>query len=197
MWKLSQSFEGWEVSEKGLLRCRITNKYDKRKSLVQEDGYYYATFSRLPNGYMCFGNRGNYLVHRAVAEAFIPNPNNLPCVNHKDGNKNNNEADNLEWVTHQQNSLHAVKGGLIKTGKASHMYGKRGAQHPCHASNLGNKWNVGRRHSEETRLKISRKLKGNKNALGRIINEETRQKMRIAALKREKRKKMEKKNETI
>lgn len=44
-----------------------------------------------------------YSVHRIVAETFIPNPNNLPCVNHKDENKKNNHVDNLEWCSYQYN----------------------------------------------------------------------------------------------
>lgn len=58
-----------------------------------------------------------YTIHKLVAETFIPNPENLPCVNHKDGNKENNNVNNLEWCTYQDNNRHARKTGLNKGNK--------------------------------------------------------------------------------
>lgn len=58
------------------------------------------------------GVKYKFFVHRLVAETFIPNPEKLPCVNHKDGNKLNNCFDNLEWVTYSENQKHAYKTGL-------------------------------------------------------------------------------------
>jgi hypothetical protein len=53
-------------------------------------------------------------VHRLVAEKFIPNPLGLPQVNHKDGNKGNNNLENLEFITKSENTRHALKNGLFK-----------------------------------------------------------------------------------
>ena len=58
------------------------------------------------------GKKRNVRVHRQVAETYIPNPLNKPCVNHIDGNKLNNDVSNLEWVTHSENMTHAYKMGL-------------------------------------------------------------------------------------
>jgi ribonuclease HI len=59
----------------------------------------------------------NYFVHRLVAITYIPNPSNLPCVNHKDGNKLNNHVDNLEWCTSGYNQCHAYLTGLKRLPK--------------------------------------------------------------------------------
>lgn len=68
----------------------------------------------------------NYKIHRLVAIAFIPNPLNLPEVNHKRGNKKDNKSTSLEWCTQKENINHAIRTGLktFKRGKDNPLYGK-------------------------------------------------------------------------
>jgi hypothetical protein len=62
------------------------------------------------------GKAKTYLVHRIVATVHLPNKDNKPEINHKDGNKSNNNVWNLEWVTGKENVDHSVKSGLVKRG---------------------------------------------------------------------------------
>ena len=85
------------------------------------------------NGYymimLYFKNKHKYMpVHRLVATAFIPNPNNYRCVNHKDENKLNNSVDNLEWCTHKYNCNYGTRNGKIKDklGKPVYQTNKEG-----------------------------------------------------------------------
>lgn len=91
------------IDENGQIFNTKTNKY--LKGSIKNTGYKMALLS-------INGKKKDYAVHRLVAEAFIPNPNNKPVVNHKDGNKLNNCVSNLEWTTYSENRTHAVKTGL-------------------------------------------------------------------------------------
>ena len=69
----------------------------------------------LPNKGVCI----EYKIHRLVAKAFIPNPEQLPQINHLDGNTMNNHVSNLEWCDAYTNTMHAIRTGLRPTGTGS------------------------------------------------------------------------------
>lgn len=77
------------------------------------------TPSKTKRGYLnvifCINQKKEHkLVHRLVAEAFIDNPNSLKTVNHKNGNKSNNNVENLEWCSQEDNNKHAKENGLLQ-----------------------------------------------------------------------------------
>ena len=87
--------ELYHISNKGRLKNVKRNKIHA----INLDSYGY------PHYLLCNkGERKPITAHRLVAMTFIPNPFNLPCVNHKDEDKTNNSVDNLEWCTHEYNS---------------------------------------------------------------------------------------------
>lgn len=74
------------------------------------------------NSYLCVsvpvkGKIKQISIHRMVAEMFLDNPNNKPCVNHKDGDKINNNVSNLEWASYPENSNHAWENGLYESNR--------------------------------------------------------------------------------
>ena len=109
IWKDIKGYEGlYQVSNLGKIKSlnyNHTNKEKIRKLDVSNKGYLSVLFCNDKG-------KKKYTVHRLVAEAFIPNPNSLPQVNHIDGNKTNNRVDNLEWCTNGYNEKHAYKLGL-------------------------------------------------------------------------------------
>ena len=100
-------FEGYYIGDDGVIYTTKKNGGYKReltKMKLRED----------KDGYLEVGmykNKKRYFrrVHRVVAEAFIPNTDHLPQINHKDGNVKNNTVDNLEWCTCQDNLLHSFR----------------------------------------------------------------------------------------
>lgn len=104
IWKPIIGIENYYVSNKGRVISLITGKILKDR--LDRYGYPRLTLN---------GTKGGKIyktIHRLVAEAFIPNPDDKPQVNHIDGNKLNNSITNLEWTTSKENKAHQIKLGL-------------------------------------------------------------------------------------
>lgn len=115
-WKPVSGMNGeYLVSDTGLVFSAKSGK--QMKQSLSRAGYYRVELWQNGQG-------KHYLVHRLVAEAFIPNPNHYPVVNHLDENKLNNNVENLEWCTYQQNTNH----GTLLTRMAQHHDYKSGEE---------------------------------------------------------------------
>lgn len=108
LWRDIPNYEGlYQVSNYGQVKSLKQRKEKLLKQAKEKNGYYSVSLNK-------DGNSETNTIHRLVAKAFIENPNNYPCVNHKDGNKGNNCVDNLEWVNHSKNMKHAYKTRLTQ-----------------------------------------------------------------------------------
>lgn len=95
IWKDIPNYESvYKINNYGIIKNKKTNRI--KKTHINNSGYERVVLSKN-------GEDKNYSVHRLVAQAFIPNPNNFSQVNHKDENKANNSVDNLEWCTPSYN----------------------------------------------------------------------------------------------
>jgi len=121
-WKDIEGYEGlYQVSNLG-------NVKSLKRVIVKKNGVSLPIEEKIlkpsiaSHGYrvVVLANKGQLkqmLIHRLVAKAFVDNPNNYKEINHKDGNKLNNNISNLEWCTYTENLVHAYKTNLRKTKK--------------------------------------------------------------------------------
>jgi hypothetical protein len=119
-WRNIKGYEGvYEVSNTGLVRSldRVDRLNRFKKGVIKapcDNGKGYLCVNL-----KCHGKQAQKSVHRLVAITFIPNPDNLPEVNHIDCDKANNHVDNLEWCTVSDNKKHAFRNGLNKQLKGT------------------------------------------------------------------------------
>lgn len=115
IWRDIEGYDGlYQVSNCGRVKSLNYGREGRILKASLKSGYPFVQFGKC--------GRQIY-VHRLVAKAFIPNPDNKPEVNHIDGNKTNNHADNLEWGTRSENNVHAVRLGLMKSGGDNYQAG--------------------------------------------------------------------------
>lgn len=113
---IDKSANVWTCKEHNFKDNLFKNEWRKLKVKTNpKQGYLFVCMSAYK------GENKTTTIHRLLSLAFIPNHNNYPCVNHKDGNKLNNSLDNLEWCTHKHNSVHCIEKGLRNTAKGERI----------------------------------------------------------------------------
>lgn len=145
-WRDIIGYEGkYQISNFG--RVKSFKRYKEGKILRAKNNKEYLSIG-LSNGKD--GKQKYYLIHRLVAEAFIPNPNNYPIINHIDENKKNNKATNLEWCTHKYNINYGTCIERAKIKMKENHADFSGEKHPMY----------GKHHTKEAREKMSKARMG-------------------------------------
>lgn len=152
IWRDIIGFEGYyQVSNLG--RVRRTKTERLLKGSLDEEGYRSV-------GLTINHKQKWFRVHRLVCAAFHDNPENKPQVNHINGIKYDNRAENLEWCTALENSIHAYRTGLRDNVVQKLREANTGKHHSEETKQKIGEAGRGRKHSEETKQKISESLKG-------------------------------------
>ena len=112
-WKPVEGFEDYAVSNFGRVKSLKYGKEKIMKPKKDRGGYLYI-------GLRKDGKHKFFKVHRLVAEAFIPNPNNLSQVNHKDENKTNNVVSNIEWCSSKYNNNYGTRNERMAASMTNH-----------------------------------------------------------------------------
>lgn len=116
IWKDIQGFEGlYQVSNIGGIKSLSRVCVQRQRTYIKKEQIMRKYFNR--QGYLCVRLSKNniqkgFLVHRLVAQAFIPNPENKQTINHKNGIHFDNRVENLEWATYLENNIHAYENGF-------------------------------------------------------------------------------------
>ena len=153
VWKDIENFSKYQVSNFGNIKSkeRYTKAKDSEiihrkafllKGFVNKKGYKQVTL------YDDNGKPKTMRVHKLVALTFIENENNLPQINHIDGNKLNNEVSNLEWISNYDNMQHAIKNGLINQELRKENMSKLGKSLKGHIARFGLTDNIKNKFSQ-------------------------------------------------
>jgi len=157
IWKDISGHEGrYQVSSSGKIKSLLTSKILKSRKTIH--GYLHVG--------LCVNSKPkSKVIHRIVAIAFIPNPQNKPQVNHKDGNRTNNEVTNLEWVTASENVIDGFKRGRkITHSKKVNQHSKNGDL----IKKYDSIW-LASKTTGATRSSIRECIKGNQKSAGGYI----------------------------
>lgn len=104
------NFDCYHVTKEGDVYSKYKDKITWKKMAKRKKNNGYLIVSLRNKA----GNKYTFNIHRLVAETYIPNPDNKPCVGHKDNNRENNTVENLYWCTHKENTQQCIRDGRFK-----------------------------------------------------------------------------------